>query len=110
MTPLVGGGGVPSTAMHPATLAVGGQATATMIKRQGPGGRTVAGNALLICTKGMSSLCMKSVLFFFEQPVSRCKHFRQGACLPPSEALQNHKVTSSLWPKPPRCLLSWQSR
>ncbi|KAK9850947.1 hypothetical protein WJX84_004071, partial [Apatococcus fuscideae] len=51
MTPLVGGGGVPSTAMHPATLAVGGQATATMIKRQGPGGRTVAGNALLICTK-----------------------------------------------------------
>ena len=52
MTPMVGGGGLPSTAMQTATVAVGGQTTATMIKRQGPGGRTVAGNALLICTKG----------------------------------------------------------
>ncbi|KAK9828254.1 hypothetical protein WJX74_005755 [Apatococcus lobatus] len=51
MTPMVAGGGLPSTVMHPAALAAGGQATATMIKRQGPGGRTVAGNALLICTK-----------------------------------------------------------
>ncbi len=52
MTPMVGGGGLASSAMQPATVAGSHQGTATMIKRQGPGGRTVAGNALLICTKG----------------------------------------------------------